>query len=288
MRLWPHSLTFEAKSNKSLGGLRFAITPIEVCAVSYDANSDPPNPRGDLEMLFYWMNKDTQKEILKLVGRNYDEIAGQYNETRKKNLFPLWNELIRIAKEVKDGDKVLDAGCGNGRLLEAFIGKQVSYLGVDNCEKLIKHAQENYPDRLFRQADLLDLGQVPEYDFDHVFSIAVIHHLPGRDLRLKAMRQLYNKARKGGRVVISVWNLWKHEKYGRLIWRFFFLRLIGKNKMDFGDILWDWKNQEGVAVSQRYYHAFHRLELYFLARKAGFKVKKLKVDKYNYYLILEK
>ncbi|PIX02803.1 SAM-dependent methyltransferase, partial [bacterium (Candidatus Gribaldobacteria) CG_4_8_14_3_um_filter_42_11] len=41
---------------------------------------------------------------------------------------------------VKDGDKVLDVGCGNGRLVKAFENKKISYLGVDNSEKLIKLA----------------------------------------------------------------------------------------------------------------------------------------------------
>jgi SAM-dependent methyltransferase len=234
------------------------------------------------------MDRQTQKEMLKLVGRNYDDIAEHYNETRKKNLFPLWNELIKICKSVEDNDRILDVGCGNGRLLEAFIGRQVDYLGVDNCEKLIDLAKENYQANNFRKADICDLGSVPEYDFDYVFSIAVLHHLPGKDLRLKALRQLYNKTRKGGKVVFTVWKLWQHEKYGKLIWRFWFLKLLKKNKLDFGDILWDWKNSEGGAVSQRYYHAFHYLELWLLCRKAGFRIEKIYSDKYNYYAILKK
>jgi SAM-dependent methyltransferase len=234
------------------------------------------------------MDKQTQKELLKIVGQNYDDIAVHYNETRKKQLFPLWNGLIKITKSISDGSRVLDAGCGNGRLLEAFIGKNIDYLGVDSCEKLLSLAKENYPDSKFRQANILDLGTVPEYDFDAVFSIAVLHHLPGKDLQLKAMRQLYNKCKKGGQVVITVWNLWQHEKYGKLIWRFWFLRLLRKNKMDFGDILWDWKTADGAAISQRYYHAFNRFELYRLSKKAGFKVRKIFTDKFNYYIILQK
>jgi tRNA (uracil-5-)-methyltransferase TRM9 len=234
------------------------------------------------------MNKQTEKELLRMVQKNYEEIADQYNETRKKNLFPLWNELIKIMKGIADGDRVLDVGCGNGRLLEAFIGKDIKYLGVDNSEKLLDHARANYPANKFMKADILDLGTVPEYEFDHVVSVAVLHHLPGRELRLKALRQLYNKTKKGGQVVVTVWNLWQHEKYGKLIWRFWLLKLIRKNKMDFGDILWDWKSAEGERVSQRYYHAYNRIELFFLCRKAGFKKIKIFSDKYNYYAVMRR
>ncbi|PLX26695.1 hypothetical protein C0583_06725 [Candidatus Parcubacteria bacterium] len=234
------------------------------------------------------MNKQTQKELLKIVERNYDSIADQYNETRKKNMFPLWNELIKITKQVKSGDKILDVGCGNGRLQEAFIGKEVKYIGLDTCEKLLSHAKENYKDADFRKGDILNLGEVKEYDFDFVFSIAVLHHLPGQEMQTQALRQLWNKTKKGGTVVVTVWNLWRHETYGKLIWRFFFLKLIRKNKMDFGDILWDWKNQAGERVSQRYYHAFSKKQLKKIAKKAGFKKKKIFTDKYNYYLVLTK
>lgn len=234
------------------------------------------------------MEKQTQKELLKLVENNYDDIADHYNETRKKNLFPLWNELIKITKQIGDNDRVLDVGCGNGRLLEAFIGRPIKYLGIDNCDKLLAHAIENYPDNHFVKADILDLGTVSEYDFDYVFSVAVLHHLPGKDLRLKALRQLFNKTKKGGQAILTVWNLWNHEKYGALIWRFWFLKLLKKNKMDFGDILWDWKNSGGDSLSQRYYHAFSKFELRSLCRQAGFKIKRIYTDKFNYYIILKK
>ena len=234
------------------------------------------------------MNKKTQKELLSIVEKNYQSIADQYNETRKKKMFPLWNELIKITKKVNDGDRILDVGCGNGRLLEAFIGKDIKYLGVDTCDNLLAHARENYSDRKFQKADILHLGGVEEYDFDYAFSIAVLHHLPGNDLQTKALMQLRNKVKDGGVVVVTVWNLWKHETYGKLICRFLFLKIIGKNKMDFGDILCDLKNQKGERVSRRYYHAFSKWQLKRLAKKAGFKKRKVFTDKYNYYLVMEK
>ena len=86
------------------------------------------------------MDRQTQKNLLTLVKSSYEEIADQFNQTRKKHL---WPELIELTKEIKTGDKILDIGCGNGRLLEAFGNKKVNYLGVDNSEKLINLAREN-------------------------------------------------------------------------------------------------------------------------------------------------
>ena len=248
------------------------------------------------------MDKQAQKSLLELVKRNYEEIAVDFDTARKKYL---WPELIKLTDVVKDGDRVLDAGCGNGRLAEAFFGKNIEYLGVDNSEKLIELAKKNYireiassPSTAPRNdkwaiADTLELDKLPERDFDFIFCIAVLHHLPGSGLRLKALEQMKNKAKPGGKIILTVWNLWSQQKFRKLIFKYSLLKLIGKSppageagKMDFGDILFDWKNNKGERISRRYYHAFVKNELKNLAIRAGLKIEKLYKDEYNYYLIL--
>jgi len=234
------------------------------------------------------MDKQTQKELLDIVERNYEEIAEQYNETRKKHLQPLWNGLIKIAKEVKEGDSVMDIGCGNGRLLEAFLGRKINYLGIDKNEKLLSLAKKNYPNYEFIIGDILELGKIPVLDFDYVFLVAMFHNLPGKNLRLQALKQIRNKIKNDGQAVIIAWNMWSQKKFRKVIWKYFLLKLIKKNKMDFGDILFNWKNSQGEAVSQRYYHAFRKREFKKLVRRSGLKIKKLYKDKFNYYLVLKK
>ncbi len=234
------------------------------------------------------MDKQTQKNLINLVNRNYKEIAEHYSETRKKHMFPLWDELLKITSNVKKGDKVMDVGCGNGRLLNAFGKKEIEYLGVDTSKALLKEAKKLHPGKKFVQGDILELSKLSEIDFDYVFCIAVLHHLPGKDLRIIALKQLKNKVSDNGEIIISVWNLWSQKKFRKLIWKFYILRLLGKNKMDFGDILFDWKNSKGEIVSKRYYHAFTKRELKKTARKAGLKIQKIYKDKFNCYLVLTK
>jgi SAM-dependent methyltransferase len=129
-------------------------------------------------------------------------------------------------------------------------------------------------------------------NFDYVFSIALLHHLPGSDLRIAALKQLKNKVSEDGKIIIIVWNLWGQKKFRKLIYKFFLLKLIKKNlpvgRMDFGDILFDWKNSAGEAQSRRYYHAFTKMELRKIIKKSGLKIEKLYKDKFNYYAILNK
>jgi len=220
-----------------------------------------------------------------LVKKNYTEIAESFNQTRKR---PVWPELSKLAERVSSGARVLDAGCGNGRLLEVFKDKEVEYLGVDFSPELIKKARQNYPQAKFLVADVLDLGSLAEVDFDWVFSVAVLHHLPGKDLRVRALKQMKNKIKKDGEIIVTVWNLEAQRWARRMRLKFFILKVFGKHQMDFGDILFDWKGEKDKGASRRYYHVFRKKELKKIAREAGLKVKKIYKDKHNYYLLLGK
>jgi len=233
------------------------------------------------------MDKQTQQNLLNLVKDGYEQIADDFSTTRDKKL---WPELAKLAEQVKDGDSVLDAGCGNGRLVKAFIGKNITYIGIDSSEKLIKKAKMNNESRIMNKefiiGSILDLKSILNEKFNFIFSVAVFHHLPGEELRIEALKQMKERLKDDGKIIISAWNLWRQNKYLKLILKFFWKKIIGKNKMDFGDIVFDWKNNKGEKVSPRYYHAFTKNELTKLAGKASLKIEKISKDKYNYYMIL--
>lgn len=233
------------------------------------------------------MLKKTEKELLNIVKNNYEEIAEHFSETRKKEI---WPELKKIASEVKEGQNILDLGCGNGRLINAF-GKEINYYGIDQSKALIKLAQERYPNYSFIAGDALALNKInlkkenfPQ-KFDYIFSIAVLQHIPGKQKRIELIKSLKNNLNPGGKIVFSNWNMWEIPKYKKLIYKTFLLKLIGKNSLDFGDVVFDWKDNTGKITSRRYYHAFTKRELKKLFRKAGFKVEKKYKDKYNFYII---
>lgn len=233
------------------------------------------------------MNKKTTAHLLKLVGSSYSQIAEDFNDTRKKKI---WPELSKIAANIDDSikeQKILDVGCGNGRLAELFHGRNIKYTGTDNCQELIDLAKKNYGNHFF-VGDILKLSFLKEHNFDYVFCIAVIHHLPGKELRLEALKQLKSKVKPGGTIVITVWNLWRQKKYRRLILKFWLLKLLKKNQMDFGDIIFNWKNADGQATAERYYHAFTKRDLTKLIKKSDLLIDKFYQDDYNFYLVLKK
>lgn len=234
------------------------------------------------------MKTEKVQKLLGLVKSNYQDIAGDFDATRKKEI---WPEIRTFAEKVKPGDNILDLGCGNGRLLEALKEKEIKYLGIDNSSELISLAKNNYPLQKFIVGDMLALDNINEVansSYDFIFCLAALQHIPSRELRIKALKDMAAKLKTGGEMIISNWNLWAHKKYRPKLIKNYFWKIIGRNEFDFNDLVFPWKNSRGEEKTNRYYHAFTKNELKGLARSAGLKALALKKDRYNLWLVLKK
>ena len=100
----------------------------------------------------------------------YNNFAQEFSSTRQH----LWDDLKPLAKYTRNGDKVLDLGCGNGRLYQLFTDKSIHYVGLDQSEELIKKAQEKFPEVDFSVGDMLELP-FPDDRFDIIYSTVGIY-----------------------------------------------------------------------------------------------------------------
>jgi tRNA (uracil-5-)-methyltransferase TRM9 len=216
------------------------------------------------------MKKETAEKILNETEAGYDLISGKFSATRKH----FWRGLEWIGDHVRDGDRVLDFGCGNGRLLELFGEKKIDYVGVDVSEKLIeiakqKHVQENIT---FQKISGQGTLALPDDYFNAVYSIAVFHHLPSEEHRKEITAELFRVLKPGGRAVIAVWNLWQ-GKYLKNLLSSWLSKLSGRSDLDWKDCRITFTDNQGQVFS-RYHHAFTKRELKKLFERAGFEVEK--------------
>ena len=208
--------------------------------------------------------------------KNVDSFSGSRNR--------LWPEFEELKKYMKGGEKILDLGCGNGRLFELFSapsgrdlasgGKNIKYTGVDTSVEFIKKAKEKYGD-YFVVVDAFNLP-FPDNSFDSIWAIAFFHHIPSKHLRLKILKEIKRVLKKDGKIIATCWNFYQLH-YLRILLKFTFRKLLGLNRLDFKDVLLSPKKLK----IQRYYHAFTKKELKKLFQKAGFKVEELRYLKRN-------
>lgn len=233
------------------------------------------------------MNKDYARYILEKTREDYDRIAEEFSNTRSGT----WEDLNYLKKFVADGDKVLDLGCGNGRIIELFKDRKISYTGVDNSKKLIEIARKRYEDytseNLSRQFVVGDALNLPFGDntFDKIYSVAVFHHIPSKGFRLEFLKEAKRVLKKNGLLVIVVWNLWQRKTNWKIFIKMTFLKLIGLSKLDFKDSWIPWQNK-----INRYIHSFTKHELKNVVSEAGFSIEEVglltrKAGHFNIYII---
>ena len=144
---------------------------------------------------------DSQK-----IASTYDQIGLNFSATRRK----LSPEVISLLPVLPKKASVLDLGCGNGVLLTA-LPKTVAYTGVDFSAVLIKEATLTTgfdPVAKFILADILDQSvwnSLPQFDF--IAALAVFHHLPTPDDRIKLLRNIKQHLNSTGTCLISTWRL---------------------------------------------------------------------------------
>lgn len=210
------------------------------------------------------MNKETAKNLMKKVIKDYSDISEDFHKTRKID----WKEFNLYIDYIKDNTNIADLGCGNGRFYN-FIKKQhkkAHYIGIDNNEKLLEKAKETFGEKLFKLGDLTDIP-LETNSIDVACSIAAFHHIPSLEFKKKSLKEIHRIIKKDGILIISVWNLFQ-EKYKKYIWHSRLKWLLSFGKYDSRDTFIPWR-KSGV---KRYYHAFTMRELRKLLKTNGFEI----------------
>lgn len=235
------------------------------------------------------MSQKTARMVMDITRRTYDLIGVDFAHTRIKP----WPEMEDLANRyLADGQKVLDLGCGNGRILEALKKKRIDYFGIDGSEVLIKEARKKAEQWEIKKMgrveikflDILNLADLGETSFDAVLMFASFNNIPSWKMRGKVLRETASIVKKGGYLIMTNWNLWRIDCRKKSVWRYKLRRQIDGGRLageelnalkdDFGfrDIMTFWQSRDGERSGGIYYRVFTRGELRKILKENGFSV----------------
>jgi SAM-dependent methyltransferase len=133
---------------------------------------------------------------------------------------------VATALDLQPGDRVLELGCGVGRIGRELAPHCEHWTGVDISEKMIAHASErlgHLGNTDFHQLDRTRLDMLGDDSLTKAYSVAVLCHMDKEDLYLY-LQELYRAVRPGGLIYVETWNLahpigWKRWEYEVANWR---------------------------------------------------------------------
>lgn len=228
------------------------------------------------------MDPKTAARLLRLNRDFYDRFAQEFADTRGVRQ-PGLQRLAPLLRLRKDGDWLLDVGCGNGRLahvLDADLAPlRLHYLGVDASAGLLDAARSASAGlqrvrASFRQIDVLAEGWTRALPAGQTYQaiavLAVLHHLPGWQMRCQLLADLRPLlAQSGGAIALSTWQFLNSQRLRRKIVPWETLDLDAA-LLEPGDYLLDWqRGGQGL----RYCHLVDEAELAALAAAAGLAVR---------------
>ncbi len=201
--------------------------------------------------------------------QSYDNIADEFSLSRA---YP-WPELQVFIPYLTDDSKILDLGCGNGRLIKVLenSNKKFSYIGVDFSANLIMQAKQIFPEYEFQVKDMRE-AEFPDNSFDLIAIVAAFHHLPTARHREEVMANVYRWLKPSGLLFMTNWNLFQKRYFPHI-----YNKLLSKRAWNDFFIPWNHGNF-------RYYHSFTQKELEKLLKKTGFVLEPKGVYKTEYNL----
>lgn len=221
------------------------------------------------------MDAETVNKLLKINREFYSQFSADFSDTRSSERFNIEPFRKFLANDIR----LLDAGCGNGRLAGTLgrAGYSLDYVGIDGSAELIAFAQKQSAGlktvrAQFRAVDLT----APRWSealrdvapFDVIFSIAVLHHIPSFELRAQVLKETRALLKPRGIFVMSNWQFLNNERLRKKVvsWD---KAQIGEWRLETNDYLLDWKRG---GTGYRYVHLVDENEVNELARASDFQV----------------
>ncbi len=115
-----------------------------------------------------------------------------------RNVYPLKYSSLVIKNK---NQKILEAGCGAGRILRYYHKKNYNIVGIDFIKLVIQKIKKKDPTLKVKNEDILNLSFRKNY-FDVILAFGLFHNFYGRKLK-RSIKESHRVLKKGGSLCAS-------------------------------------------------------------------------------------
>lgn len=183
--------------------------------------------------------------------------------------------LPEVAPTLTPAARVLEVGCGDGKVGRWLAARGVPYLGLDASAAMLDRARRLTTGAAprFLQADLLAPGweaALAGQTFTHVLALAVFHHLPGAAARQVVAHTLVRHLTPNGLFAMSNWQFTRSPRLRQRVAPWSAAGLTA-DEVEPNDYLLNWERAGRPGL--RYVHLLETAEARQLAEAAGLTVR---------------
>lgn len=177
------------------------------------------------------MNRQTIA-ALNRINRSFYQLRSEDFSRTRKSPWPGWARVVSAFQErrstiaAKHRASIVDVGCGNGRFRDFAADRlrnEILYVGIDASVPLLAEARRSgvgttSVDTALVVTDLVTdraLGCLRSARFDLAVAFGLLHHIPGRQARLRLLSDLASCLRPAGMMAVSFWQFGQHQRYLR-------------------------------------------------------------------------
>lgn len=203
-----------------------------------------------------------------------EHIATEYDDYFAENRLFQFDEAALLARLTRPG-RLVDLGCGSGRLSLAFARRGFDTLAVDLSRPMLKVVAEKARREGLKidllQANLVQLDGIADRSADYcICMFSTLGMICGRENREQALAQVRRILKPDGLFVAHVHNRWYHlhDPQGRFWLATGWLRRWWHGELEAGDKVFEYRR-----IPRMRLHTFTRCEFAGALRKVGFSIR---------------
>jgi len=111
-----------------------------------------------------------------------------------------------LLSKIREGSKVVDFGCGRGRILKLLLNRAELLVGVDHSRKMLNYCEELFKKHKHVRCHLSDVRSTPLRDDIFDYTLCMYATFGSFHEPEKVLKEMIRVTKPGGKIILSVYS----------------------------------------------------------------------------------